>query len=220
MPFAGAALAPKMLAPEKSPGIKFCRQFQKVGARKFIDAITCSYKIVLCQTCKFYHSWCQLWSHDTVVLLLVTSIHVKRVNCYVYYDLFCYTGRFVYFGHFHAEQPEVYLQRVNKEWFWTSVTDCDLSWLTRKYFDSRWYLLFSWLIKCMLSIWRLDLFIKRHVSLTVNIYYSHMRKLILEPCAWICKHPWSDQKIICVFTVTRPTLIFASDPMNFYTEFG
>jgi hypothetical protein len=31
----GAALAPKMLVPEKSPGIKFCRQFQKVGARKF-----------------------------------------------------------------------------------------------------------------------------------------------------------------------------------------
>jgi len=31
---AGAALAPKMLAPEKSPGIKFCRQFQKVEARK------------------------------------------------------------------------------------------------------------------------------------------------------------------------------------------
>jgi hypothetical protein len=27
---AGAALAPKMLAPEKSPGINFCRQFQKV----------------------------------------------------------------------------------------------------------------------------------------------------------------------------------------------
>jgi hypothetical protein len=28
------------------------------------------------------------------------------------------------------------------------------------------------------------------------------------------------QKKICVFTVTRPTLIFASDPMHFYTEFG
>ena len=27
-------------------------------------------------------------------------------------------------------------------------------------------------------------------------------------------------KKICVFTVTRPTLIFASDPMHFYTEFG
>jgi hypothetical protein len=27
-------------------------------------------------------------------------------------------------------------------------------------------------------------------------------------------------KKICVFTVTRSTLIFASDPMNFYTEFG
>ena len=28
------------------------------------------------------------------------------------------------------------------------------------------------------------------------------------------------QKKICVFTVTWPTLIFASDPMHFYTEFG
>ena len=28
------------------------------------------------------------------------------------------------------------------------------------------------------------------------------------------------KKKICVFTVTRPTLIFASDPMNFYSEFG
>ena len=28
------------------------------------------------------------------------------------------------------------------------------------------------------------------------------------------------EKKIGVFTVTRPTLIFASDPMNFYTEFG
>jgi hypothetical protein len=28
------------------------------------------------------------------------------------------------------------------------------------------------------------------------------------------------KKKICVFTVTRPTLIFASNPMNFYTELG
>ena len=28
------------------------------------------------------------------------------------------------------------------------------------------------------------------------------------------------KKKICVFTVTRPTLIFARDPMIFYTEFG
>ena len=28
------------------------------------------------------------------------------------------------------------------------------------------------------------------------------------------------KKKICVFTVTQPTLIFASDPMHFYTEFG
>ena len=28
------------------------------------------------------------------------------------------------------------------------------------------------------------------------------------------------KKKMCVFTVTRPTLIFASDPINFFTEFG
>jgi hypothetical protein len=33
----------------------------------------------------------------------------------------------------------------------------------------------------------------------------------------LCIRP---KKKICVFTVTRPTLIFASDPMHFYTEFG
>jgi hypothetical protein len=31
---------------------------------------------------------------------------------------------------------------------------------------------------------------------------------------------WAKKKNICVFTATRPTLIFASDPMPFYTEFG
>ena len=39
----------------------------------------------------------------------------------------------------------------------------------------------------------------------------------------LCKDPHNDDKAkkkICVFTVTRPTLIFASDPMHFYTEFG
>ena len=34
------------------------------------------------------------------------------------------------------------------------------------------------------------------------------------------QHNPKAKKKICVFTVTRPTLIFASDPMNFYTEFG
>ena len=33
-----------------------------------------------------------------MILLFYYWLHVKRVNCYVYYDLFCYTGRFVYFG--------------------------------------------------------------------------------------------------------------------------
>jgi hypothetical protein len=31
---------------------------------------------------------------------------------------------------------------------------------------------------------------------------------------------FTTKKKICVFTVTRLTLIFASDPMHFYTEFG
>jgi hypothetical protein len=31
VPMTGAALAPKMLTPEKSPGVKFCRQFRKVA---------------------------------------------------------------------------------------------------------------------------------------------------------------------------------------------
>ena len=58
-----------------------------------LDAIKCSYKIVLCQACKFYHA-----SFEVMILLFFYWLHVKRVNCYVYYDLFCYTGRFVYFG--------------------------------------------------------------------------------------------------------------------------
>ena len=33
-------------------------------------------------------------------------------------------------------------------------------------------------------------------------------------------HTAKANKNICVFTVTRPTLIFASDTMHFYTEFG
>ena len=37
-------------------------------------------------------------SFEVMILLLYYWLHVKRVNCYVYYDLFCYTGRFVYFG--------------------------------------------------------------------------------------------------------------------------
>jgi hypothetical protein len=131
----GAALVPNMLAPEN------------------LDAITCSYKIVLCQACKFYHSWRQLWSHDTVVLLLVTCQKGKLLFIMIFsvildvlftlgpFSCWKWNRNFVW-----EQQPEVYLQSVNKEWFRTSVTDCDLSWLTRKYFDSRWYLLFHGLL--------------------------------------------------------------------------
>jgi hypothetical protein len=100
-----------------------------------LDAITCSYKIVLCQACKFYHSWRQLWSHDTVVLLLVTC-QKDKLLCLLWSFLLYWTILFT-LGPFSCwkwnrnfvreQQPEVYLQRVNKEWFRTSVTDCDLS---------------------------------------------------------------------------------------------
>ena len=120
-----------------------------------LDAITCSYKIVLCQACKFYHSWCQLWSHDIVVLLLVTCQKGKLL-CLLWSFLLYWTFCLLW-GHFHAENEtetssennnrKFTYKRVNKEWFRTSVTDCDLSWLTRKYFDSRWwYLLFHGLL--------------------------------------------------------------------------
>ena len=41
------------------------------------------------------------------------------------------------------------------------------------------------------------------------VEYSYKEENYLRP-----------KKKVCVFTVTRPTLIFASNPMHFYTEFG
>jgi hypothetical protein len=49
------------------------------------------------------------------------------------------------------------------------------------------------------------------VKFDVNAQYGHSIN------SFITLRP---KKKICVFTVTRPTLIFASDPMHFYTEFG
>jgi hypothetical protein len=68
-----------------------------------LDAITCSYKIVLCQACKFYHSWRQLWSHDIVVLLLVTCQKGKLL-CLLWSFLLYWTF-FLLWGHFHSPQP-------------------------------------------------------------------------------------------------------------------
>jgi hypothetical protein len=135
-----------------------------------------------------------------MILFFYYWLHVKRVNCYVYYDLFCYTGRFVYFGAIFmlkmkqklrlrtttGSLPTACKQRMIPDicyGLWLIMIDAKIFWF-------QMISTISWLIKCMLSIWRLNLFIKRHISLKVNIYYSHMHKLILEPCAWICKHPW------------------------------
>ena len=53
-----------------------------------LEAITCSHKIVL-------RSSMQISSLMTPAL---KSWYCQKGKCYVYYDLFCYTGRFVYFG--------------------------------------------------------------------------------------------------------------------------
>jgi hypothetical protein len=97
----GAALVPNMLAPEN------------------LDAITCSYKIVLCQACKFYHSWRQLWSHDTVVLLLVTCQNGKLLcllRSFLLYWTFC-----LLWGHFHAENETETSSENNNRKFTYSV---------------------------------------------------------------------------------------------------
>ena len=83
-----------MLAPEKSPGIKFCRQFQEIGARKFRCHNLCTKSFFV----KHANFITRDASFEVMILLFYYWLHVKRVNCYVYYDLFCYTGRFVYFG--------------------------------------------------------------------------------------------------------------------------
>jgi hypothetical protein len=133
-----------------------------------------------------------------MILLFYYWLHVKRVNCYVYFDLFCYTGQNV--GAIFSMKME---QKLRLRTITGSLpTACKQKmipdicyglWLIMIDTNIFWFQMIStisWLIKCMLSIWRLSLFIYRHVSLKVNIYYSHIRKLILEPCAWICKHPW------------------------------
>ena len=52
-------------------------------------------------------------------------------------------------------------------------------------------------------------FYKYFFDIYIYIVYIYVHPFLLRP-----------KKKICVFTVTRPTLIFASDPINFYTEFG
>jgi hypothetical protein len=154
-----------------------------------------------------------------MILLFYYWLHVKRVNCYVYYDLFCYTGRFVYFGAiFMLKMKQKLRLRTTTGSLPTACKQrmipdicyrLGLITIDTKIFWFQMISTISWLIKCMLLIWRLNLFIKRHVSLKVNIHYSHMRKLILEPCVWICKHPWwlkifiSKKALLILFTFIK-----------------
>jgi hypothetical protein len=47
---------------------------------------------------------------------------------------------------------------------------------------------------------------------------NNFKNVFGNTCCWWNKDYIAKKK--CVFTVTRPTLIFPNDPMNFYTEFG
>ena len=118
-PLSGAALVPKNVGARKKRQVSNSVASSKKLEPENLDAITCSYKIVLCQACKFYHSWRQLWSHYTVVLLLVTCQKGKLFFIMIFsvildvlftlgpFSCWKWNRNFVW-----EQQPEVYLQCV------------------------------------------------------------------------------------------------------------
>ena len=65
--------------------------------------------------------------------------------------------------------------------------------------------------------------IKRSYSINTVLWLEKFWSMSIKhvtPFSDVLSIPLGQKEKICVFTVTRPTLIFASDPMNFYTEFG
>jgi hypothetical protein len=53
----------------------------------------------------------------------------------------------------------------------------------------------SWFIKCMLSIWRLNLFIKKHVSLKVNVNFRLLFSDEVSVSFSVWKWPQSKQNV-------------------------
>ena len=73
-------------------------------------------------------------------------------------------------------------------------------------------ILIKWWLSHLQGVNTYSIFKKKFIFIILNklcIIYSVLFNNSTRP-----------KKKICVFSVTRPTLIFASDPMNFYTEFG
>ena len=58
-----------------------------------------------------------------------------------------------------------------------------------------------------------------HIIHFFQTWSTFKREIFLYGGVFIIYY-YKAKKKKCVFTVTRPTLIFASDPMHFYTEFG
>ena len=75
----------------------------------------------------------------------------------------------------------------------------------------------SYLISYLLSY--LTSLILPHISYLISHLLSHLTSLISSHISFLISHLLSHLTSLSVFTVTLPTLIFASDPMNFYTEF-
>jgi hypothetical protein len=76
------------------------------------------FKVVGALACKFYHSWRQLWSHDTVVLLLVTCQKGKLL-CLLWSFLLYWTFCLLW-GHLHAEnETETSSENNNQKFTYT-----------------------------------------------------------------------------------------------------
>ena len=117
----GAALAPKMLAPEKSPGIKFCRQFQKVGARKFrchnlfVQNHSLSSMQILSLMTPALKSWycCSITGY-------INTCQKGKLLCLLWSFLLYWTFCLLW-GHFHAENETEASSENNNRKFTYSV---------------------------------------------------------------------------------------------------
>ena len=134
-----------------------------------LDAITCSYKIVLRQECKFYHSWrhgytpaLKSWYCCSITGYMSKGLIVTFIMIFsVILDILFTLGPFSYwkwnrnFVRTTGSLPTACKQRMNPDicyGLWPIVIDT-------KIFSFQMISTISWLIKCMLSIWRLNLFI-------------------------------------------------------------
>ena len=109
--------------PQKNRKVSNSVASSKKSEPENLDAITCSYKIVL-------RSSMQILSLMTPVLKS-WYCHKGKLLCLLWSFLLYWTFCLLW-GHFHAENETDLRLRTTSGSLPTSVTNCDLSWLTRK----------------------------------------------------------------------------------------